>query len=256
MKYSELSRKFAFAQKIFTDSSTTPDKIRSLTGLLHGIHPKIDTALKEVNRSLSTLEKIDKTQVIELTAEALPETTPQERQRKKALLLLLRWWNELKGEVTRIEKEMIDSDGKVNLKTANYGGIIAATKGPLAVITIIAIGLVFLKSTSVEVKITNSGCAPLEPVAQIPNFIPGFKLPIESIPDGTSAYAVLPPLHLTIDGTTPRILKITGYNLNYSFHLAGSNIAPYYNGSPLLGKITQVKLNKETTQEITIRCER
>lgn len=254
MKYTELSQKFEAAQKILSETTTTPEKIRTLGNLLKGIHPKIDAAYKEINKTLSTLEKIDKSQVIELTAEALPETTPEEKRRKKALLLLLRWWNELKNEVSRVEKEMRTQEGKINLKTTNYGNILSLAKGPLGVITLIAVGVVILKSTAVEINIKNDGCAPLEPISQFPNFIPGLKLPSDPIPSGASAVASLPPLTLTIDNTVPQKLRLHGYKLEYSFDLKSSGINILYNGQSLMDKLTEVKLTKDTPQEILIRC--
>ncbi len=256
MNYREIQKKCQAAQVTLSSSFTTGDKIRALSQLLKGINPKVDLALKECSAAFNKLEKLEKFKVLELTAETLPESTEEDKQRKKLLILFLNFWNDLKSEVGRVEKEIANMQNKTQSTPQTLGNILGALKGPLGIITFIATGIVLLSQTSVKIKITNDGCDPLLPNYQLPLSIriPGLKLPNSTIPSGASEELEIPPVPLTADGTTPNTIKLSGVGLSYIFNLEGSGIDVLYNKRSLLGTKTQINLNRNLPQEIKITC--
>lgn len=254
MNYEEVQKKLEAAQQILSEGQTTPSKIRSLSALLGGINPKLDALLKEVNRALSHVEKIEKMQVIELTLEALPEITHQDKRRKKAILLLLNLWGDLNKEVARVKHEISQAQSHPNGGARAIGNILGAAKGPLGLVTVAAAGIVALQSVGVPVTITNDGCDPIVPVTSVSINIPGLRLPNEPIPSGGSATAILPPLPLRVDGTKRDRLVLSGFKQQYTFSLGSSGIDIRYNGRSLLGVQTEIKLSKDIEQELVIQC--
>lgn len=127
MDYKEVQKRLDAAGRILNAGATTPDKIRSLETLLSGINPKLDTALKKVADAFATLEKIQNFEVIELSAEALPATTEKEKKRKKALILFLELWHDLKAEMKRVEKELDQMNKNAGV---NCGGLDSPSRVP------------------------------------------------------------------------------------------------------------------------------
>src|SRR5262249_1426008 len=153
--------------------------------LLSGINPKLDRLLATCDTEFSKVEKYYKGAAIELILENLPELTEEQKKRKKLLLLFINSWNQLKGEVKRIEKEL---DGKRKAKTdlekkLDWANIFNFAKGPLGIITIVAVGIVLVaQATSVRVIIKNVGCGTMQSPTSFPISLPGLSLPNE-IPD-------------------------------------------------------------------------
>lgn len=79
-----------------------------------------------------------------MTLEHLPNETPEQKKRKKRLLLFLQYWKELQDEVKRIQKEL--DQQHVHHSTTNtikrFGRIISRAKGPLGLFTIAAVDIV------------------------------------------------------------------------------------------------------------------
>ncbi|MBI3385464.1 hypothetical protein HY031_00045 [Candidatus Gottesmanbacteria bacterium] len=155
MNYRETKSKILAAEKLLSGETTTFDKFRSAQALLKNIHPELDNALGKVSTALNKLEKIQKGQFIELTADGLPEETEEQRKRKKLLLFLVRSWRDLQSEVKRIEHEIESS----NLHTPEgqesaLVKILSAVKGPFGIITIAAIvvvgGILWVNRTKVH----------------------------------------------------------------------------------------------------------
>lgn len=128
------------AAKLFQEESTSFDKIESAFILLKGIDPKIDKLIDASSKELGKLRKLQQGEFIELSAEGLPENTEEEKKRKKALLLFLKYWRQLKAEVKRVDTELgeMKNQGQVN----TVGKIAAWAKGPFGIITITAVILV------------------------------------------------------------------------------------------------------------------
>ncbi|MCL5435411.1 MAG: hypothetical protein M1405_03410 [Patescibacteria group bacterium] len=86
-------QKILAANKLLLEETTTVEKIESVKQLLKNINPKIDKTLDLLTKSFSNLEKIHNLEIIELTAENLPQETEEQKKRKKRLLLFIRTWN-------------------------------------------------------------------------------------------------------------------------------------------------------------------
>jgi hypothetical protein len=129
------------AYKLLDEQTTTIDKFQSVSALVEGINPKIDKNLQEISKILSKIKQIQKGEVIDVTAENLPEDTQEKKKRKKFLLLLLKNWKALKGEIKRVQKEydQMNDEVKSSQKADNVGRIVSFAKGPFGVITLIAV---------------------------------------------------------------------------------------------------------------------
>ena len=257
MNYKEVQKRLDAAQRIVNASSTTPDKIRSLATLLSGINPNLDAALKEVNRSFATLEKMEKMEIITLTVEAIPEITEKDKRRKKFLLLFLKSWHDLQKETVRVEAELKELDKHPHDQGAQMnalGNVFGMAKGPLGIVTVVAVAAVAVQMLSVTVTIKNEGCDPISPVSKFPIILPGIRLPNEPIPSGGSATATLPPVSLTVDGTQRGTIVLSGLGQNYIFELSDPSMNFLYNGASLLGTQTEIKLSRSTPQEFVVRC--
>src|SRR5690349_2858623 len=121
------------AQELLQKRTVDAATISQLKTLLSGFHPRIDKVFVQVEKSYKTLSHIEKGAAIELAIESLPEMTIEEKKRKKALVLFLKWWNDLKSEVDRVQKELGDDGGQKSLgaKAGAMGAISGAANGPL-----------------------------------------------------------------------------------------------------------------------------
>ena len=137
-------RRIEAAQKLFLEKSTNREKFEAVRELMKGINPRIDNILAISSKMLSDIERLGKGEVIEVSAEHLPEGTEEEKKRKKRILLFLRYWKQLKGEVERVRAEF---DSKSQTKSQGeqiegMGKIIAYAKGPFGLITLAAVVIV------------------------------------------------------------------------------------------------------------------
>lgn len=141
--------RFLASHKLLLDQSTSLEKFEQIRTLIKGINPKIDKVLAQCSKRLSQVEHLQKGEVIELTAENLPENTEEEKKRKKAILYFIKSWKTLVSEVERVKREL-ESDQQV--RTSNqqtFTRILSGAKGPFGLLTIAAIiaagGLVLVK---------------------------------------------------------------------------------------------------------------
>lgn len=138
------SEKITAALKLLQEETTSIEKFESIRLLLKGISSKIDQKLDVIGKALDSFEKLQKGDVIELTLEALPENTEDEKRRKKAILFLIKNFKDLKSEIHRVQTEF-ESQGA---NTSNLAKIAASSKGPFGLVTLVAIliagGLIFL----------------------------------------------------------------------------------------------------------------
>lgn len=246
MNAKAIEKRLFAAQQILQGTTISKETFDALHTLLHGIHPKIDLYLNSAAKALTHIEKFQRGDVIELTVESIPEDSEENKKRKKAILLFLRFWNDLKGEVKRVQAEFHNN--------APIANVVAQAKGPLGVITLIAVGLVTLQLVSVEILITNDGCETITPVVAFPVKLPGLSLPDQSIPSGGSGVAKMPPLTLTVDGTVPNAIRLTGYGISYNFMLGTSDILLSFDGQPLNGFQTTLVLGNAKQHELVVQC--
>ena len=129
--------------QLLQENTTTRQKFELIRTLLKGINPKIDQSLETVSKLLSDVEKISNNEIIELSAEYLPENTDEEKRRKKALLSFIKNWKQLRSEVERVRGEFEnEKQGKSDTKAQGLGKIIVGSKGPFGIVTIVALVIV------------------------------------------------------------------------------------------------------------------
>ncbi|MBI3559499.1 hypothetical protein HY087_00005, partial [Candidatus Gottesmanbacteria bacterium] len=231
-----IKKRVLAAADLLSSPTLSKQKVDDLATLLSGINPKLDYALGEIKRTWGHLDKLQAGEVVELTLEALPTYTEKDKKRKKYLLLLLSLWKDLKAEVKRVEAQAVSAAATSSAagKAGSLWNVIAGAKGPLGLVTILAVGWVALQATAVTITIKNNGCDPINPVVNLPFPIAGISLPKETIPDGGSGIASLPPLQVTVDGSASRTVRLTALSISMNFDLGSPGISLSFNGAPLL----------------------
>ena len=205
----EHKAKLDAAFTLLTQETTTFEKFDHIRSLIKGIHPDIDKHLATCSDAIKQLKKVQKGDIISLSAEALSEDTQEQKKRKKALLFFISCWKDLNAEVKRIQDlyNQQQAEGKTsqNHHVSTLGKVFTFAKGPLGLITLAALGIVgaslYIKSSFVTITIKNSGCSPITPIVKLPVSIPGIKLPTNTIADGGQDTASVPPLSVIVDGT-------------------------------------------------------
>lgn len=254
MDHREAHKRLIAAQALLMEPTTTREKISHVFTLLRGAHPSIDSMLHECEKHLSLFDKMASGDVIGLSADHLPENTEEEKKRKKALLLFIGSWRNLKSEVARVQAEFNQNPQSGAGQASMWGRIFRGAKGPLGVITVIAVGVVAMQQTSVEVTIQNKGCGTMQVSGGIPINIPGLSLPKDPIPSGGSSTLTMPPLSMSIDGTKSGSLSLTALKYSLTFELPSTIKDVTLNGTNLLGKKTDVHLSEKASHILVLRC--
>ncbi|MBI5619488.1 hypothetical protein HY950_00825 [Candidatus Gottesmanbacteria bacterium] len=255
MNYQSIEKRLEAAGQLLQAKEINRATFESLRSFLSGIHPRTDQLLESVSRELKHVEHMQKGDTIDLVIESMPEMTPEQKKRKKAILLFLKFWNDLKTEVSRIEKELGQAkSAKSHGTTRAMGRIWAGAKGPLGLITLVAAGIVALKVTEVSIVIKNAGCRPMTPVGSVAVNIPGLLLPSETIPTGGEAVAKLPPIQVSVDATSPNQVRLTMYGLTYNFSLESSDIRLIFDGKVLNGSNTSLNLGSQKQHTLIAQC--
>lgn len=138
----DTKKRILAAHKLLTEKTTSKQKLESVKVLIKGINPRIDRLLEDSSKAFSDLEKLQKGEMVELTAEHLPENTEEEKKRKKALLWFIRNWKSLHSEIDRVKKEFELGKKRGEQQVASAGKIVAFAKGPIGLTTAIAVVLV------------------------------------------------------------------------------------------------------------------
>lgn len=225
----------------------TFDQVRTL---LSGLNNKLDHTLESASKAYKQIEQMQKSDVVELVLESIPDVTPEDKKRKKAILFFLKFWKDLKSEVARIEKELNVHEGKAH----SAAKIVSRAKGPLGLITLAALVVAVMKVTEVSVVIKNINCGPITPPTGIALNIPGLKVPSEAIRTGGEGLAKLPPLSATVDATQANNVQLKIYGMTFNFSLASSGINLYFNDKLLNGSMTSINLGEQKSHTLTIRC--
>ena len=165
------------AYKLLTEKTTSKQKLESVKALIKGINPRIDKLLDESSKAFSDLEKLQKGEVIEFTAEHLPENTEEEKRRKKALLWFIRNWKSLQNEMDRVKKEFEKGSQGTEQKIQSGGRIVAFAKGPFGLITILAVVIVIGLSVFSGKK-TETNTAPSNTLQITPESTSGEKIKV------------------------------------------------------------------------------
>ncbi len=251
----EIKRRFQTVMEILSSGSAPIAKLRSVGGLLSGLNPRVDGILKEYDKNLGVLEQLSDGDLVTLSAERLPEGTEEEKKRKRVVLAFLRFKEELASEIARVEKEMDSAKSESGEHDASmWGRIFGAAKGPLALATVFAVVVGVMHTTAVSVLIENAGCATIDARTAVPVSIPGLKLPNGPIPTNGTATAVFPPLLLTVDGTAPGVLSFSALAFDLSIQLSSSITDVTWNGAPLIGKKSEIKLSERKEHVLRVTC--
>lgn len=126
--------------KLLSEDTTTIEKFESIRDLIEGFNPHVDRHLQTVSKALAHYQKLHNGEIIHLSAEHLPAHTEEQKKRKKALLLLIQSWTQLKTEIKRVQQELKDSHSQSSREQIIAAGeIIKYAKGPFGIITVAAI---------------------------------------------------------------------------------------------------------------------
>lgn len=255
MKYQDALNRLQAAQAFFSETSLSKEKFDALRKLLKGTHPAIDHAFGKVSREWDKIIRIEQGDVIGLVAHELPQHTEEEKKRKKRLLLFISLWKDLNKEVIRVKGEFVKSSGEKPSQstTSSWGNILAGAKGPLGLVTAVAVGWVLLESTAVEITIANRGCDTMYPTSYSSIPLPGISLPKEPIAAGETGIVRLPPLTLAVDGTTAGAIRLSALNFKYQFDVP-ADVSVTFNGGLLNGTNRELILNKQKHHELVVRC--
>ena len=255
--YRDVERRIKAAQALLSESTTSLEKLRSIKTILAGINPRIDNALTECDKQLLTIERGAEGEVVDLAVDALPEDTDERKNKKKALLLFLKYWNGLKDEVARVQAEMDANQSGSQDTTSMWTKIAAGAKGPIAIVTIAAVAVagaaLALDQTSVTITIENQGCPTLY-AGQSGVSLPGLSLPSSPIGAGESANVTTPPFTLTADGTGSGALVLSSVGLTYTIELGGAVSDVLFNGESLLGTVTTIDLGSKDAHTLVLEC--
>ena len=77
-------------EELLSGNTTSGEKLNSIKTLIKGIHPKIDNLLESCAKTLASIEKIQNSQIVELTAENFPEQTEKKNEERKHCFSLLK----------------------------------------------------------------------------------------------------------------------------------------------------------------------
>lgn len=250
----DIKGRFQAVENILSESATSIGKLRSVKTLLAGVNPQLDSLLSEYDKRLEALEMLMEGEVLQLAAsEALPEDTEKEKKRKAALLLFLKSHGQVKEEVARVKAEMEKPQSSGAPQTSMWGNIFKAAKGPLALVTVIAVGIAVMSQTSVSIEIKNNGCGTLQASSAASLSIPGLSLPNKSIPSGDSATVVIPPLPVTVDGSQSGRILINATGIKLTFELSNVDDVTF-DGASLLGVVTDLELAVKKNHELVLVC--
>lgn len=257
MDYADAKRRLEATQSLFSGSTTSLEKLSAIRDLVRGLHKGIDEKLAQCEEAFSHIDKVASGDIVELSADHLPETTEEEKKRKKALLVFIRFWKDLQSEIARVQIELYTADATQSSASnvSVWKKILGAAKGPMGITTIVAVGIaIALQATSVHMTIRNNGCGTMTP-GSLPIPLPGLSLPKDPIPNNSSAVATLPALTVSIDGTKSGMLYLQALKyMNISFQIPSDIRSVTLDGASLLKKNTEVKLGDRKEHEIVFNC--
>lgn len=246
------------AYVLLEGDTTTLEKFEKIKSLLMGINPGLDKKLDAAASALNHVKAAVSADVIHLTGHALPELTPADKKRKKALLLFITSWRSLKNEVKKVQGYYggAEDDSTTQVTAASVAKTGLFAKGPFGLITLSAVAVVgvglFLRQATTTVTIENVGCPPLT-VPELPFKIPGLHLPESPITPGAPASAKLPALSVDVRASSSTIsATILGQTGSYSLPSHVADVR--FDNASLLNQTTELKLGSSRTHSLVIEC--
>lgn len=149
-------KKIRAAHKLLYQDEINFYTFEQIRKLLKGLNPKIDQTLKDCSKAYKNLIRIQRKNVIHLSLKNIPTKTEKDKERKKALLLFLKYFRKLKNEIKRLEKQIKigKKDNSFSERSSNTSRFITTAKGPFGIITITA--LIIVGGIALINKTTNS----------------------------------------------------------------------------------------------------
>lgn len=211
IKFEETRQRLEAAASFLGQTSVDLSTLKSLQTLVKGIHPKLDGILLVLVNSLDSWQKLGNGQIIDISAQYLPEETEPEKKRKKAVLFFLRNWNELKSEVGRVRSRLTqNSNPTAQNQIGSWAKITARAKGPLGLITLLAVVAV-LGYLVVNHQTAKNPVPELKPVTKTSIKVlvfNGHQIPLSNLYIGTGSDCSAPHYHaldhlaaLSVDGS-------------------------------------------------------
>src|SRR5579859_2932975 len=165
MKIPDLQKRMTAAFNLIAGPTTTIEKFEHARTLLEGVHPDLDAALKTCSEALDKIGKLERGELLHLSAEHMPETTEEQKKRKKALLLFIDSLKDLRSEITRVRTELAGFEHSSSLhQTKSVARILTKAKGPIGLVTLAAVAIVVgatvLKKQSLLNMLGGSASAP------------------------------------------------------------------------------------------------
>lgn len=251
------SKKLLAVGELLSVETTSKEKLTAIGHLIKGVDPVLE---EKYNKCVTILNNLDEalkaTDVIELVADKLPGHTPEQKKRKKVLLLFITAFKDLGSEVKRLEREMergSESGSKAG-KASGIARVLAFAKGPLGIVTIAAVAIVALKPGSATVTVKNQYCSPLI-TKGLPIPIPGIQLPAEPIVSGDEGIVKLPSIKYTVDNTVAGKINLKVLGLGFDFDKPDQITDLVYAQTSLLGKKTIIALGTNISHELVVRCD-
>lgn len=257
MEAKTVQKRLLAAEDLLRRRAIDASALASLRTLLSGIDPRLDKALAAASTAAKKVDNLQKGEVISFAIDSLPEFSPEDKKRKKAILFFLNCWKDLQSEVARVEKELENSskDQSLQGKAGMLGNIFGATKGPLGLITLGAVVIAGLKMTETTVVIQNKGCEPIRPPTGIALNIPGLKLPNQVIGTSGEAIVKLPPLRARVDMTDVSRVRLSIAGMKYDFDMSSSRMQFIYDGTLLNGSSSDVNLGTKKQHVLVVQCQ-
>jgi hypothetical protein len=262
MRYLDYKARILAANKLLQEHTTSRQKFDAVRKLLQGTSTPIDNVLKDLSHAWEKLELIQRGDVIILSADHLPDDTHQQKKLKKAILLLLKYWRQLKSEVTNIKTELESQQtrGVQPASPQDAIGIVhhfARAKGPLGLVTftaaIIAIAAVYLQSQAVTIHLISQDCPDIPIENPLPFPLPGLRLP-NSLPSNATTQATIPPLkiHANLALISSSSVTFLGYRLSFQVPRYITNIT--INNLSLINTPQTVDFSTQPEHTVQLTC--
>lgn len=135
-------KKMLSAYQLLRDGTISVSTFEHIRTIVKGIHPEIDKKMEICSHAFDKLQKIQSADFITLSAEGLPEDTEDKKKRKQALLFFISSLKDLRNEIKRIDTEFAQTNNNENSaqnQLTAWGRIIHLAKGPLGILTLIAL---------------------------------------------------------------------------------------------------------------------
>jgi hypothetical protein len=216
MTNQDIHKKLSAAFELLQGPTLSYSTFHNVHILVQGLHPEVDKRLESCSKALVALEKLQEGDVITLTAENLPEETDRDKKHKKALLFFITNIKDLKNEIQRVDTELSQTNTSMGNNAWHIGKIIKYAKGPLGVITIVAIAI-FVMFSLLHKKPTKQPITVITPspsgkLIQVITYN-GKQIPLNQLRIGNPHFPNCDSTHYHALSTTETVVALDGTTL-------------------------------------------